>query len=283
MTHLFNTKNWWLIFIIPFSLLLVFNIWPLINIFILAFTYQGEITLGNFAYILNDPVFWTSLTNTLVYALVITPTTVLLSFVIAVFIKHSKYTSWLEKCLFLPYITSIVAIGVVWQYILNSDYGLINQFLVAFGLNPIEFLTSSEWARFSVCIFSIWKGLAFNILFYLIALRGINPTLHKAFVIDGGSFTQEVRYLIFPMVVKTTTFLLFINMINSFKIYTEIVALFGPETAGIANSAISFIYYIYNLMYIQGDFNLAAAAGLILLGVVSLLTWLQSKLFGRWI
>lgn len=271
-----NNRAW--LYLAPaFILIAVFFLWPLINAFVLAFTYEGQVTLENFTYVLHDPIFWESLKNTTKFVLAVIPATTIISLALAMAL-HSKLkgTKVFETIFFLPYVTSAIAIGISWQLMFHTDYGTLNNILTTFGFEAVPWLSSQEFAMLSVIIFGIWRGLAFNIIILLTGLRQIDQDLYRASSVDGASKWQQFKSVTLPQLNPTITFVVLIGMIHAFKVYNEVVALFGTVTAGPGNSATTIVYYIYDAMYTKFDYNLAAAASVILLIIILLFTLLQS-------
>lgn len=265
-----------------FILLAIFFIWPIINAFILAFTFEGEVTLENFRFLFSDPFFWESLRNTMVFVITVVPICTILSLALAMGINTKiKGAAFFETVYFLPYVTSVMAIGISWKLIFHSDYGLINTILEFFGIAPIEWLNSPEYALISVIIFAIWRGLAFNIIIFLTALRSIDQNLYRAASVDGASSWEQTRRITIPQLNPTITFVFMIGFIHAFKVYDDIIALFSTTAAGPGNSASSLVFYIYQAMYTKYDYNLAAAASLVLLVIILIFTLVQSKITKR--
>ncbi|TVY10479.1 carbohydrate ABC transporter permease [Paenibacillus cremeus] len=277
-----TANNAWLYLAPALILLLIFFIWPLINAFLYAFTYEGKTTFDNFSYIFSDPEFWIALKNTLIFVVVVVPTALTISLSIAIAI-HSKIkgAQVFETMYFMPYVTSVIAIGIVWSVMFHSDYGVINTIIKTLGGSRIPWLNSPKFALLSVIIFSVWKSLAFDIVILLTSLRTINPQLYRVADIDGAGSWMKFRRITLPLLSPTLTFLTLLGMIGAFKVYDNVVGLFGTTTAGPANSALTLVYYIFRSMYGRNDLHLAAAAAVVLFVVVLLFTILQRYLMKK--
>ena len=231
-------------------ILLVFTIYPLIKAFMMSFcedysiingSFKG-VNLQNYQDLFADDVFLKALSNTSIYVVFVVPVSILLSLVIAVLIHNAARGKAIFQTLyFLPYVTSVIAIGIVWSWIFNSNYGLLNYFLSLFGIDAIPWLNDPQYALAALIIFSIWKSLAFNILIFL---SGI---IVYAFLM---------------------------GLINAFKVYNEVFSLFQSK-AGPANSAITVVYYIYDKFYNSGDYGVASAAAVVLFIIILVLTMVQ--------
>ena len=268
--------------------IIVFTIYPLIKLFMTSFYLDynfitGEVSqygFDNFVYLFNDPLFMKAMKNTFMYVLFVVPLSVIISLFIAVLLNSNiKFKKTFQTIFFLPYVTSIVAIGIVWSWMFHSSYGLINYFLGWFGIEAVQWLNDPSKAMWALIIFAIWKSLAFNIIIFLAGLQNIDKQYYDAAQIDSTPkwrvFTKITVPLVSPMIAYTSI----MGLISSFKVYTEVYALFpnsgGGGTAGPANSAITMVYYIYDKFYGSWNFGVASAAALVLFLIILLFTGIQ--------
>ncbi|MGI6107444.1 MAG: carbohydrate ABC transporter permease [Lachnospiraceae bacterium] len=268
----------------------VFVVYPLIRAVIMSFMenynfvsgeYDG-INLNNYVSIFHDKYFIRALTNTMIYVVFVVPFSIILSLLIAV-ILHSKihFRGVFQTIYFLPYVTSTIAIGLVWKWIFNSDFGLINQVLGWFGIAPVKWLTSKEYALPSLIIFSIWRSCAFDILIFLSALQTIPDDLYNAAKVDSTPRRRVFTRITLPAIAPMISYAFIMGLINAFKVYNEVYALFGGQKAGPANSAITVVYYIYSKFYNETAYGEAAAAAVVLFGIVLTLTIIQRTVTSR--
>lgn len=264
-------------------IILVFTVYPLIKAFAMSFCQDYNIINGsfkgvnlvNYADLFADKVFWKALTNTGIYVLVVVPVSIVLSLLLAVLINNAARAKGLFQTLyFLPYVTSVIAIGVVWSWIYNSNYGLLNYFLSFFGIDAIPWLNDPKYALWALIIFSIWKSLAFNILIFLSGLQSVPQEIYQAARIDSTPQTRVFFKITVPQLRPIIVYAVMMGLINAFKVYNEVFSLFQGK-AGPANSAITVVYYIYDKFYNSGDYGVASAAAIILFVIILALTMVQ--------
>ena len=231
--------------------------------------------LDNYQAILNDKQFYKALHNTALYVVTVVPISLAISLLIAVLLNQIPWIkSFFRTVYFLPFVTSTVAISIVWSWLFHSEYGLINHFLSWFGVAQINWLNSSQMAMPAVIIMAIWKGLGFNILLLLVGLGNIDETYYKAAKVDGANAWQRFYRITLPLLRPIIFLLTVIGVINSFKVFDEVFALFNGRP-GPAASATTLVYYLYRKFYEQYDYGVAAATGMILFGIVLILTLIQ--------
>ncbi|MCH4208646.1 carbohydrate ABC transporter permease [Bifidobacterium sp.] len=271
----------WLFLLPALVFIGAFNILPLIRIFVMAF--QGGSLLHpkfyafrNFAFVLRDPEFHTAIINTALYAFVVVPVGLILSMLIAIMIhSRMKAKGFFEALFFVPYLTSVIAIGIVFRYLFNGDYGLINYLLGLVHLGPFNFLNNPSLNMPTLIIFGIWSSLAFNIIIMLSGLRGINPDYYKVADMFGASAWEQFRRITMPQMIPILTFLSIVDFISSFKVYTEVYALFNGQ-AGIAGAASTAVFYIYNKFYVDNKYGQGMAGAVLLFLLILVFTLLQN-------
>ncbi len=273
-------------------IMVVFTVYPLIRTFIMSFmknyslvkgTFSGW-TLQNYADLFDSTTstyFVPALQNTALYVVFVVPLTLIFSLIIAAMINSTIRTRGLWQTLyFLPYVTSVIAIGIVWRWMYNSNYGLINYFLSWFGVDPIPWLLSTKYAMPALIIFGVWKGMAFDILIFLSALSSVPEQIYQAARIDSTPSWRVFFKITVPSIMPIIVYACIMGVINAFKVYNEVYALFN-NSAGPSNSAMTVVYYIYNRFYIYADYGRAAAAAVVLFFIILALTLLQRAIGSR--
>ena len=232
--------------------------------------------LASFAYVLKDPAFRLALRNTLIIVAVGVPITIVLALGSALFINSlRKGRGVFQTIYFLPYVTSTIAIGLVFRWLFHSDYGYINYFLSFLGVAPQKWLTAPNLTIVSVTIFTVWNGLAFKIVLFLAGLQKIDPQYYQAARIDGTPPHRVFFRITMPLLSSTFWMVVIISVIHAFKTYNEVYSLFGGNGAGPGNSAITVVYYIYDMFFNRSQVHYASAAAIIFLVIVLTLTALQ--------
>ena len=281
-----NQPKAWLFLLPSLGVILLFNIYPLIRSFWMSFQ-KGSLLklqftgLSNYQKVLADPVFHKALLNTALYAFVVVPVALCISVVIAwIIFEKVKHKSVFETIFFMPYVTSTIAIGIVFRYFFNGSYGLINFLLGVVGIPAVNWLDNVNMSMPTLIIFGIWTGLAFNIIILLAGLRNIDPEHFKIAKMFGATEKEIFWRITFPQLVPTIAFLSTVNLIGAFKVYTQVYALFGG-TPGVANSATTAVYYIYDKFHVAGRPGIAMAATVILFVIILIATFFQNKFLRR--
>ena len=281
-----NQPKAWLFLLPSLGVILLFNIYPLIRSFWMSFQ-KGSLLklqftgLSNYQKVLADPVFHKALINTALYAFVVVPVALCISVVIAwIIFEKVKHKSVFETIFFMPYVTSTIAIGIVFRYFFNGSYGLVNFLLGLVGIPAVNWLDNVSMSMPTLIIFGIWTGLAFNIIILLAGLRNIDPEHFKIAKMFGATEKEIFWRITFPQLVPTIAFLSTVNLIGAFKVYTQVYALFGG-TAGVANSATTAVYYIYDKFHVAGRPGVAMAATVILFVIILIATFFQNKFLRR--
>lgn len=272
------------LYLLPMLVITItFNIWPIINSFLMSLYtkydfYTDKVSawgFDNFVYLWNDPDFHLAVRNTLVFVVGVVPITVILSLIIALLLNQVKIISgFFRTVYFLPFVTSTVAIAMVWNWMFHSNHGLINYFMGWFGIHPINWLTDPHYALLALIIMSIWKSLGFNIILFLVGLNNIDHGYYEAAEIDGANARQRFWNITIPML-SPITFLVSVNgIIGSFKVFDEIFALF-QGTPGPGKADLTIVYYLYQKFYTEYKYPIAAASGVVLFFLILLVTLVQ--------
>lgn len=281
-----NQKKAWFFLLPSLLVILIFSIYPLLRSFYISFhsgllinqTFTG---FSNYVKLFQDPIFLKAIVNTVINGIFVVPIGLVLSLLIAwTIFEKVKHKAIFETIFFMPYVTSMIAVGIVFRFFFNKDFGLINFFLGLFGIAPINWLDNVQMSIPTLVIFGIWYSLAFNIIILLSGFRNINKEYYVLADLYGASNWEKFRKITFPQLLPTISFLLTVNFIGAFKIYTEVFALFNGQ-AGIANSAITAVFYIYNKFYINANPGLAMAASVVLFLIIILITILQRFIIRR--
>lgn len=264
---------------------LVFTIYPLVSAVVTSFQLYkpfGSDFVGakNYINTFQNELFWKSLRNTLVYTAVVVPVSILFSFAIALMIMpfNRKLQSVFKAAYYLPAVASGIALSVVWLWIYDSSpSGLFNQLLTALHLPAQNWLGSSKTALLSLMLMAILSGQGQNIIIYTAALLGIDNTYFEASQLDGATFLQNVRYIVFPLVRPTTLFLLVTGIIGSFQVFMNAYMMTG---GGPNNNTTMIGLLIFNNAFKYNKYGLACAQAIILTIIIAFISFLQFKLAG---
>ncbi|WP_143461299.1 carbohydrate ABC transporter permease [Levilactobacillus enshiensis] len=272
---------------------LMFTVWPLINALLMSsYTkynyYTNQVrALGwaNFAYLWHDPTFHLAVRNTLILVLLVMPITVALSLLIALGLNRSERLAGLLRSIyFLPFVTSTVAIGLVWNWIFRLDGGLLNAILEKFGLHAIDWLNDPRYALLVLSMVCIWQGLGVNIILFLAGLNHLDQRYAQVATLDGATAWQRFTNVTWPLLLPMTVLIVINTSVTNFKVFDQVYALFHGS-AGPGNADLTMMYYLYQKSYVENQVTIAAASGLILflfVGSLTLLTYGIYRRLGRW-
>lgn len=260
------------------SLFISFTNWDVTK----GFSGAKIVGISNYTGLLSDDWFKASLKNNLAYTLVTIPVILGLSIVIATVLNNKVYfKNAIRAMFFLPYIASIVSIGVVWMMLYNPSQGLINQLLRDIGIsNPPLWLASMKSALPAIMIMGVWMQIGYSTVVYMSGLQGIDTSLYESADIDGANWLRKFFKITVPMLSPTTFFLLITNIITSFQVFALISILTG---GGPGTSTTMIAYYIYLLGFRYYKMGNACAVAWVLLAIVFCVTLFQWKGQKKWV
>lgn len=254
---------------VMFSLVLSFSHWD-------GFTEMEFAGLENFTDIFKDKVFVQSIWLTAYFSIFTVLFSMLASLGLALLLNQKIKARGFFRCaLFFPYVASVVAISVVWNAMLQPDYGPVNEFLKFIGIaNPPGWLASTDWVIPGLIIVNVWRNMGYFMIIYLAGLQNIDQSLYEAAEIDGAKGWARFRKITWPLLSPSTFFVVMMLVINSFKVF-DLVYLMTNGGPGTSSTMIS--QYIYNQAFISWDYGKSSAAAMILFIIVALLTIFQFK------
>ena len=267
---------------------LVFIALPVLFSFAMSFTnWDGHlrrdfIGLGNYIRMFGNETFRISLVNTLVYTFFSVPVSVAIAILLAVILNYGgKVITAYRLFIFLPYVSSTIAIAAVWNLILHPTLGPVNNVLAQFGVDPLpRWFSSSQWALFSVIIVTVWKNVGYYMVIILAALQGIPSSLYECAEIDGAGPLQRFAHVTIPLLTPAIFFAVVIGIIQSFKVFDLIFALTegGP---GRATNVLA--YTIYQEAFMRFRMGYASAIAVFLFVVIMLFTFIQFRGQKKWV
>ena len=284
-----KTRYWltgWSMVVIAAAFVLLFSYVPMIQAFFLSLkTGKGAnlrfAGLANYARMLNDKVFWTTLGNTLLYAAIQIPVMILLSLLIAVLLNDPKLRlrSFYRTCIFLPCVTSLVSYSILFKNLFAVD-GLVNQLLLKLGIidTAISFVLTDGWAKAVIIIALIWRYTGYFMIFFLSALQNIDQSVYEAAKLDGSNFLQTFFRITMPMLRPIVFLTSVMALNNTLQLFDEVVNL---TNGGPGNATRTISQYIYDLSFnFVPSYGYAAAVSYVVLLLVVILTIIQ-KGIGR--
>ncbi|MEO8391628.1 MAG: sugar ABC transporter permease [Chloroflexota bacterium] len=279
------------IYIAPFFIsFALFGLYPLLFSLQLSFSdYKiGKpitwVGLANFQKVLADPLFWLSLKNVVLLWLGSLPIQLVLGFTIAWMLNSvtKRIRGFMSGAFYLPVITNLVAVALVFRLMFDDKYGIINHFLTLFGLPPPAWMTTSQWAPLTTVILIIWKGLGWYVVYILAALQSVEKVYYEAAKIDGANALQVIRYVTLPSIRPILLFLVTLGTIAGLQIFTEPFVLFqsSPTLGGPESSVLTPTIYIYAQGFKYLKFGNASAMAVVLGIIIIGLSAVQFRLFG---
>lgn len=259
----------------------VFTLIPIVFSFIMAFTRWDSFStpeyvgLSNFKALFSDETFIISLKNTVLYTIGVVPLTVLFALGLAILLNRKiKGIKYFRTAFFFPYITSLVAIAVVWNMLFHKTMGPINQFLSIFIENPPGWTSSTTWALPALVIVTVWREMGYYMVLYLAGLQSIPKEPYEAAAIDGANKWQQFVNVTLPGLRPTTFLVTVLVFIKSLKVFDLVEVMTG---GGPGRSTNVLVYNIYNEAFVKFNFGYASAIAIVLFLIVLSLTVVQFK------
>lgn len=242
---------------------------------------KSFIGLENFVELFEDPKFWIAVKNTL-YMLLPIPIYMTLGLLFALACnKNIKGNKVFRVLYYLPYISSIVALVLLWKWLFNSEFGLVNQMLGFFGIEGPNWLNDPIWTKRMIVIMISWKMIGITSIYFLASLKNLPASYYEAAIIDGASSMQQFFKITLPLLTPTIFYLMTVNVIGSLQTFIE-VDLFtkdGGRNYGVA----TVIYYIWQKAFNYSQMGYACAAALVFGGMILILTLIQFKISNKWV
>ncbi|WP_082099471.1 carbohydrate ABC transporter permease [Demequina maris] len=234
------------------------------------------IGFDNYVLLVKDPYFWKALWNTVFYMIGI-PIGLAISLALALALSRKiRGRTFFRTVYYIPVISSLAAIAILWQWAYNGDFGLVNQALALVGIDGPNWLADSTWAKPAIIIMAVWKGMGYSMLLYLAAVQAVPRSLYEAASLDGANGWKKFTKITWPMVQPVTFFLVVTNIIGGSMIFTEINIM--TPTGGPEWSTASLVWYIWNKAFRNLQMGYATAMALVLGILVLIVTAIQFRI-----
>ena len=283
-SSIFNSRYEPLIYLAPFMMgVLIFTLYPFLNIVLLSFKdgyrqltgVYTSIGLDNYIHIFSDADFLNSLKNTALYVICVVPISTVLSLISANLLNQKiKGIGIFQTAFFLPMVTSVTAIGLVWKLMFNHRFGVINAILGIFGIDQINWLLDPNMNIWALVIYGVWNMMPFTIILLLSGLQNIDPLYYTAAKVDGAKTLRTFFRITVPLLAPTIGLTVIINTISASKVFSELFPLFSGMP-GTAYNLFTVVFYIYYEFNVARHLGYAAAASVILFLIVFAFTMLQ--------
>lgn len=281
--------NWFgYLYLAPALILItIFIFYPLFNTirqsFLLDYNFMtGEYSgygFGYYKWIFTRKKFLTALFNTAMITFISVPISVIIALLISVALNSiKKLQGFFQTVFFLPYVTNVIAIGLVFSFMFNQQYGIVNAFLGLFGIDPVNWKGSgaSYWNQMVVLMtYTIWSGLPFKIIVFLSGLQSIDKQYYQAAQVDATPKWRVFSKVTVPLLSPIIMYITITSFIGAFKAYDSVIALFGPSAA--QESMITVVWYAYSALKDSqnGAVSIASASSVVLFLIILIFTAIQ--------
>jgi multiple sugar transport system permease protein len=238
------------------------------------------VALNNYWDLLHQPKFWSALGHTLYFVVVGVPLSIMVSLGAALLLNSPlvRFKTLFRTALFAPVVTTVVAVAVVWRYIFNTKYGLLNYALGLAGIHPVDWLGDPHWAMPSIIVFAVWKNFGYNMIIFLAGLQAIPRDLYEAARIDGASVVQQFRHITLPMLAPTLLMVGILTVSGYFQLFAEPYVM---TEGGPLQSTTSVLYLMYNEGFKWWNFGTASAVAFLLFVIMFVVTALMLRVGRR--
>jgi len=279
-----------LLFIAPTFLgLLIFYMLPAIASFVLSFSSWDGITapvyvgLENIRTLFVDPTFQRSIINTIVFTAVSVPLSVVIATFVSLMLNQKIKGMVLYRTLyFLPVVTMPVAVGMVWKWLYNTDYGLINYLLGVFHLPQPSWLFDPNIALFSVILVYVWMTIGNNVILLLAGLQGVSNSYYEAAQIDGASKFRQFLNITLPLITPTLFFVFITSMISSLQMFDLIFVMIGDNNA-LLDPLRTIVFGVYESGFKYSQMGIASAQAFLLFLAILAITIIQFVFQKKWV
>jgi len=289
-----NTWNEWIwawFLIAPTTIgLIVLNIIPIFQTAYLSFFKSGDfgrnhifVGLDNYVRMFQDPQVWQAVVNTLVYTLLVVPVSIAFAMLIAVLLNRPiRGRSLYRTIYFIPMIAAPAAVTMVWRWLYNSNFGLINYLLSLIGIPPVNWTTDPKIAIVSIAIIGIWSIVGYNMVLLLAGLQEIPRDFYEASEIDGAGKVKQFFTVTLPLVTPTLFFVMVTTIIQSMQVF-DVIYMMIDITNPAYEKTVSLVYLFYNNSFKYSDKGYGSAIVMLLLAIIMIITVIQIKVQKKWV
>jgi multiple sugar transport system permease protein len=229
------------------------------------------VALRNYAELLQRPLFWAALGNTFYFVAVGVPLSMLISLGAALLLNSplSRMKPFFRTALFAPVVTTVVAVAVIWRYLFNTKYGLVNYTFAELGIDPIDWLGNPHWAMPTIILFAVWKNFGYNMIIFLAGLQAIPGDLYEAARIDGASAPRQFLHITLPMLKPTLLMVSILTVSGYFQLFAEPYVM---TEGGPLQSTVSVLYLMYEEGFKWWNLGSASAVAFLLFVIMFVVT-----------
>jgi multiple sugar transport system permease protein len=238
------------------------------------------IGFDNYVRLLQTPLFWQALFNTLYFVVLGVPLSIIVSLGAALLLNShlARFKAFFRTALFAPVVTTLVAVAVVWRYLLHARYGFLNYALSAFGIDPIDWLGDPHWAMPAIILLSVWKNFGYNMVILLAALQTVPAELYEAARIDGANAWRQLRDVTLPALAPVLLMVSILTIAGHFQLFAEPYVM---TQGGPAQRTITVLYFMYEEGFKWWSLGSASAVAFVLFVLMFAVTLLQLRVARR--
>ncbi len=286
-----NESIWGWIFFAPTLIgLLILNIIPIFQTIYKSFFATGAfgrgdqfVGLDNYIRMFSDSQVWQALFNTFVYAIIEVPFSIIISLILAVLLnKKMKGRSIYRTIYFLPMVAAPAAVAMVWRWLYNSEFGLLNHLLKLVGLGPVNWISNPNIALVSVAIVGIWSVIGYNMVLFLSGLQEIPKDYYEAASIDGANAVRQFFSITIPLISPTMFFVTITRVIAALQVFDVIYMMIDTTNPALPRTQ-SLVYLFYKYSFVEGNQGYGSAIVVLLLLIIMIITVFQNFAQKKWV
>lgn len=270
--------------------LIVLNIIPIFQTLYLSFFKSGAfgkgnifVGLDNYATMFHDPQVWYAVRNTLVYTCIVVPVTIVIALLLAVALNGKMKGKGIYRTIyFIPMVAAPAAVTMVWKWLYNNQYGLINHFLNSIGLDSVNWIDDPNVAMISIAVIGIWSNIGYSMVLLLAGLQEIPRDYYEASNIDGASPVKQFFSITVPLLSPTLFFVLVTSIITAMQMF-DVVYMMLDVTSPSYDSTVTLVYLFYNNSFKYSNKGYGSAIVMLLLAIIMVITVIQQKLQKKWV
>lgn len=282
---------WGWIFFLPTLLgLLILNIIPIFQTIYESFFQTGAFGRGNvfvgfenYVALFHDKQVWQATLNTIFYACMEVPISILISLVLAVLLNRKmKGRSIYRTIYFLPMVAAPAAVAMVWRWLYNSEFGLFNHMLQSIGLKPVQWISNPSIALFSLAIVGIWSVIGYNMVLFIAGLQEIPKDFYESAEIDGASAFRQFVHITIPLISPTMFFVVVTRVIAAMQVFDVIYMMIERTNPALPKTQ-SLVYLFYKYSFVEGNRGYGSTIVVLLLALILIITVVQNKAQKSWV
>jgi len=270
--------------------LIILNIIPIFQTIYLSFFKSGDFGKGNifvgfenYIKMFHDPQVWGATLNTILYTMIVVPVTLILAMIFAVLLNRKMRGKQIYRAIyFIPMAAAPAAITMVWKWLFNNNFGLINKLLSVFGLGAVDWINDPNVALISVAIIGIWSLVGYNMVLLLAGLQEIPKSYYEASSIDGAKPLRQFFFITLPLISPTLFFVIVTSVIQTMQVF-DVIYMMVDVTSPAYDRVVSLVYLFYNNSFKYSNKGYGSAIVIFLLAIIMIITAIQLKVQKKWV